>query len=174
MLCVGGMLMLLSPWAVRGGQQDDITDVYSSSSYLRRRLLNMGINLERKTYKLPHYIEQNLVNWDNLERSIETKDTPIFWHVLKSGGSSMKTMYATCYHLVVASETGELIDRQQQESLVIQQQQAESGSERRLQEEEEEVEVVSPMEWIQKTINEQWQIWMSLKRHKITIISYML
>ena len=161
MLCVGGMLMLLSPWVVRGGHQDDIAAVSSSSSsYLRRRLLNMGINLERKTYKLPHYIEQNLVNWDNLERSIETKDTPIFWHVLKSGGSSMKTMYATCYHLVVASETGELIDRQQQESLVMQQQQAESGRERRLQEEEEvESEVVSPMEWIQKTINEQWQMW---------------
>jgi hypothetical protein len=30
----------------------------------------------------------------------------VFWHVLKSGGTSIKLMYAQCYHLVEACETG--------------------------------------------------------------------
>jgi len=137
-------------------EQEDVIDV---SSVRRRRLLNMGIELERKTYKVPYYIQNHLVNWDNLERSVETKDTPIFWHVLKSGGSSIKLMYTTCYHLVGACETGVLIDRQQQEALARQQQhQAEEsgGERRRLKGEENQV---SPLEWIQKTIVEQWQVW---------------
>lgn len=140
-------------------KQEDIIDV--SSVRRRRRLLNMGIELERKTYKLPYYIQHHLVNWDNLERSVETKDTPIFWHVLKSGGSSIKLMYATCYHLVGASETGELIDRHQQEALARQRQKQgkESGGERRRRLQEEENQVVSPLEWIQKTMVEQWQVW---------------
>ena len=148
--------------------QRDPEDALIESSLRRRQLLNlgMGIELERKTYKMPYYIEQNLVNWDNLERSVETKDIPIFWHVLKSGGSAIKLMYATCYQLVGACESGELIDRQQQEALARQQAQELVGGERqqrrrRLEggEENNQEEEVSPMEWVQKTIIEQWQVW---------------
>jgi hypothetical protein len=122
----------------------------------------MGIEMQRTTYKLPFPIEQNLVDWDDLERSVEAKDTPIFWHVLKSGGSAMKLMYAHCYRLVEACETGEVIDRhqQQQEVLAKQQQQladAEGSGERRQLEQEEKQ--LSPMEWLQRSINEQWQVW---------------
>jgi len=150
----------------RGGsiviQKRDQEDAIASGSVRRRRLLglNMGIELERKTYKLPYYLEQNLVNWDNLERSVETRDTPIFWHVLKSGGSAIKLMYATCYQLVGASESGEWIDRQQQESALARQQGQDSGGERqRRRLEGEDNNEVSPMEWVQKAIIEQWQVW---------------
>ena len=140
----------------RGGSNQD--DAIASSGSVRRRLtFNMGIELERTTFKLPYYLEQNLVNWDNLERSVETKDTPIFWHVLKSGGSAIKLMYATCYGLVGASESGEWIDRQQQEiALAMQQSQEAGGQRRRLEGEGNEV---SPMEWMQNAIMEQWQVW---------------
>jgi len=135
-------------------QEDEVAP---SVALRRRRLLdlNMGIELERKTYKLPFYMEQNLVDWDNLERSVETRDTPIFWHVLKSGGSAIKLMYATCYQITSASETGAWIEREQQEALARQQAE-EAGSERRRLEGED---LVSPMEWVQKTIIEQWQVW---------------
>lgn len=157
----------LSSAVIQKDQADAIE--IAPPSVRRRRLLNlgMGIELERKTYKMPYYIEQNLVNWDNLERSVETRDTPIFWHVLKSGGSAIKLMYATCYQLVGACESGEWIDRQQQEQEALARQQAQEqgqeqllGDERRqLEGEESNQEEVSPMEWVQKTIIEQWQVW---------------
>ena len=150
----------------RGGsivnqKTDQEEDAIASGSVRRRRLLNlnMGIELERKTLKLPYFLEQHLVNWDNLERSVDTKDTPIFWHILKSGGSAIKLMYATCYQLVGASESGEWIDRQQQENTLAMQQAQQSGGERRRRLEGGDNNEVSPMEWMQKTIMEQWQVW---------------
>lgn len=170
-LCVVTLHLFCGSVVIQKDQADAIVEI--APSVRRRRLLKlgMGIELERKTYKVPYYIEQNLVNWDNLERSVETRDTPIFWHVLKSGGSAIKLMYATCYQLVGASESGEWIDRQQQEheALAIRQQAQEQGQEqllgderrRRLEGDEEnnQEEEVSPMEWVQKTIIEQWQVW---------------
>lgn len=34
------------------------------------------------------------------------KDIPFFWHIPKSGGTSIKNMYSQCYNMVEASETG--------------------------------------------------------------------
>ncbi|KAL7431616.1 hypothetical protein ACHAXH_001535 [Discostella pseudostelligera] len=99
----------------------------------RRRELSFleEIQLARTTYKLPRSIEQNFLDWnteidhanghenDNVEGGL-----PIFWHILKSGGTTIKLMYAQCYHLVEACETGVLIDdTSQQRRLQHQQQQ---------------------------------------------------
>ena len=76
----------------------------------------MGIQLERTTYKIPTILDVNLVNWDDRPSEIHHRDenkqheVPIFWHILKSGGTTIKLMYATCYNFVEACETGGLIE----------------------------------------------------------------
>ncbi|KAL7552594.1 hypothetical protein ACHAWF_016420 [Thalassiosira exigua] len=39
----------------------------------------------------------------------------MFWHVLKSGGTTIKLMYAQCYRLVEACETGVLVEAEQEQ-----------------------------------------------------------
>lgn len=73
------------------------------------RTLLLGIQLERTTYKLPPVLDSHLVDW-NERPSNEKKEIPIFWHILKSGGTTMKLMYATCYRFVEACETGGWIE----------------------------------------------------------------
>ena len=81
------------------------------------------IQLETVQYKLPHTIEHNLLDWYDYEHNegrgtitdaddgnVNSNALPIFWHILKSGGTSIKLMYAQCYHLVEACEVGALID----------------------------------------------------------------
>lgn len=79
------------------------------------RALLGGIRLERTTYKLPRAVERHLADWDEAFADEAATGLPVFWHVLKSGGTTMKLMYAQCYHLVEACETGALIDAEQQE-----------------------------------------------------------
>lgn len=38
----------------------------------------------------------------------QTSDTPVFWHILKSGGTSMKDIFGQCMGMVEASEAGVL------------------------------------------------------------------
>jgi len=107
------------------------SSLFASQSHRRRRRRRLfaGIQLERTTYKLPDAIERKLID---LDVAIPTtvpagegteKELPIFWHVLKSGGTTMKLMYAQCYHLVEACETGELIDADPNQQQTAQQQQ---------------------------------------------------
>ncbi|KAL3811833.1 hypothetical protein ACHAXA_004260 [Cyclostephanos tholiformis] len=98
----------------------------------RRRsmlLFDGMVRYETTTYKLPGDIERNFLDWydyDDDDDDDEDVDVggdgvgrrgrgggrggynalPVFWHVLKSGGTSIKLMYAQCYHLVEACETG--------------------------------------------------------------------
>jgi len=80
--------------------QTILRDNYNRSLY--------DIRLERTTYKLPHAFEQNLMDWTNLSAE-GPRGLPVFWHILKSGGTTIKLMYATCYQLVEACESGVLI-----------------------------------------------------------------
>ena len=78
------------------------------------RSLVMGIQLERTTYKVPTVIDKNLIDWRdnpyNLNSNASQKGVPIFWHILKSGGTTVKLMYATCYNFVEACETGMMVE----------------------------------------------------------------
>ncbi len=75
------------------------------------------MRLERTEYKLPRHVERGFLDWDDYgdpgggdDDVARWRALPVFWHVLKSGGTSVKLMYAQCYHLVEACETGALID----------------------------------------------------------------
>lgn len=80
-----------------------------------RSLAVMGIQLERTVYKIPSVLDRNLINWQDRPAELhhntnKLHEIPIFWHILKSGGTTMKLMYATCYNLVEACETGGWIE----------------------------------------------------------------
>jgi len=128
-----------------------ITNQTISSTQSHHRSLFAGIQLERTTYKLPNAIEHNLIDWNNIPTEEgTTKDLPIFWHVLKSGGTTIKLMYAQCYHLVEACETGELIDANQNQQEQGQQPQLPPILEGKPQEDHP-----SPWEWMQQQQQQQ-------------------
>ena len=79
----------------------------------RRKLFGSAMNniqLERTTYKLPYLLEQNLIDWEDPPprngEEVKEMHTPIFWHILKSGGTTVKLLYSRCYRLVEAAENG--------------------------------------------------------------------
>ena len=69
---------------------------------------SLQIQLEKTRYKIPIQLEHNLIDWEDIPQTSSAKATPIFWHILKSGGTTVKLMYAQCYGLVEACETGML------------------------------------------------------------------
>lgn len=97
------------------------------------RSLIMGIHLERTVYKIPSILDANLVSWNDRpstpfhHSSNKEHELPIFWHILKSGGTTMKLMYATCYNLVEACETGGWIEAIKAEEEKLAQLQQEEG-----------------------------------------------
>jgi hypothetical protein len=131
---VGTLLLLsqinnepLSP-LLRTSHRRKLDTTIITSSNQNERSLFLGIELQRTEIKLPFAIEYNLVDWNappvnnNEGQDVESagevngaRDVPLFWHILKSGGTTVKLMYAQCYRLVEACETGELIDIEQQQ-----------------------------------------------------------
>lgn len=106
--------------AVASSNPENIDDREFDASVTEGRRLRGGISgffeseikLERTVFKLPEAYQPNLVDWNEpLHQGNEThpKATPIFWHILKSGGTHLKLMYATCYRYVEACETGEIM-----------------------------------------------------------------
>ena len=94
------------------------TSILNSTTHGQdRSLKGMSIQLERTTYKIPTVLDVNLVNWDDTPSddvhhndANKQHEVPIFWHILKSGGTTIKLMYATCYNFVEACETGGWIE----------------------------------------------------------------
>ena len=79
--------------------------------YNRSLLFANSIQFDHTTYKIPHVLESNLLNWDadiDINNDQRPSGIPIFWHILKSGGTTIKLMYQQCYHLVEACESGVL------------------------------------------------------------------
>lgn len=68
----------------------------STSSVLRRRLEGPPV--------LPLHIQTNLDS-ANIDHDHD-HGTPFYFHILKSGGTSVKDFYAICYGMVVANEVG--------------------------------------------------------------------
>ena len=50
----------------------------------------------------------------DLKHRNNNEELPVFWHILKSGGTTIKLMYAQCYNLVEACETGQVVDQKRQ------------------------------------------------------------
>ena len=120
------------------------------------------VRLERTEYKLPIHVERNFLDWDDRGDAdggdggddnaavVARRVLPVFWHVLKSGGTSVKLMYAQCYHLVEACETGALIDARDRGR----EGQRDGQSSKEEKEEEEEVRgnYPNPWEWMQQQL----------------------
>jgi hypothetical protein len=60
------------------------------------------------TVQLPPAVETNLTDiWEPYDRNGSSrKDTPIFWHILKSGGTTVKDYSSDCLNLVLSNEQG--------------------------------------------------------------------
>ena len=43
-------------------------------------------------------------NLSNVNQKLRSHDTPIYWHVLKSGGTTMKHVFGQCMNFVIADE----------------------------------------------------------------------
>jgi len=86
---------------------DAITTDYSSETP-GRRVLKRGM-------ALPDVIEMNLAD---IDEPFTENETPLFFHVPKSGGSSLKQYYGICMHLVTASQNG-IVGHEQDEELQI-------------------------------------------------------
>jgi len=77
---------------------------YSRTSYAQdfdqgnRRL--RGYMNQQHLVNLPIVFE-NIADVGSLQRGT---DTPIYWHILKSGGTTMKHVFGQCLNLVVADE----------------------------------------------------------------------
>jgi hypothetical protein len=58
--------------------------------------------------QLPPAVEANLADiWEPYDRNGSSmKDTPIFWHILKSGGTSVQGYSSDCLNLALSSEQG--------------------------------------------------------------------
>ena len=113
------------------------------------------IHLETVQYKLPPTIEHNLLDWYDYDADDAGGGNalPVFWHILKSGGTSIKLMYAQCYHLVEACELGAaLIDTTNpyMEAEQLQQQQQQESSQ--IIETETASDNLSPWEWMQQQL----------------------
>jgi len=86
---------------------DAIRTDYSSETP-GRRVLKRGM-------ALPDVIEMNLAD---IDEPFTENETPLFFHVPKSGGSSLKQYYGICMHLVTASQNG-IVGHEQDEELQI-------------------------------------------------------
>merc|ERR1719410_1069330 len=56
---------------------------------------------------------------DTNEPFVRKVDVPFFWHIPKSGGTSLKNMYSQCYNMVEASESGIANGHDQDTSLSV-------------------------------------------------------
>lgn len=71
--------------------------------------------------QLPDVFEENLADLDDPMPVLpkEGGDTPFYWHVLKSGGTTVKNWYSECYQLIEACEIGALEGHGEENSLQI-------------------------------------------------------
>lgn len=49
---------------------------------------------------------RDLSGYKNTLDPVEDSDIPVFWHIPKAGGSTMKDIMGACYRLILASEAG--------------------------------------------------------------------
>ena len=63
-------------------------------------------NEQKSKHSLPLPVE--LDNVKDISEPSKVSDTPVFWHVSKSGGTTMEDIFTKCFDFVVASEVGVL------------------------------------------------------------------
>lgn len=93
---------------VRRGPKEENHVATSSSSSLRLRRA-----AQQQQYHDPSVLFNHL---SPIETYNSSTDTPLFWHIPKSGGTSMQDLLTGCLQLVTACESGVLVKQQQQDN----------------------------------------------------------
>ena len=70
--------------------------------------------LQLDEFPLTIQVSSTIRNQMDLKHRNNNEELPVFWHILKSGGTTIKLMYAQCYNLVEACETGQVVDQKRQ------------------------------------------------------------
>ena len=78
--------------------------------------------------EIPSNIDSKLANV--AESSIGSSDIPLFWHILKSGGTTVKDFYAECFGFIEATEAGVFGGHDKDETLQVIQLAPDEGSPR--------------------------------------------
>lgn len=80
--------------------------------------------------QIPANLDEKLANIDVMNKGkspAERNITPLFWHILKSGGTTVKDYYGTCHGFVEAAESGVLSGHGQDATLKVIQLSPEGG-----------------------------------------------
>ena len=78
--------------------------------------------------EIPSNIDSKLANV--ADSSIGSSDIPLFWHILKSGGTTVKDFYAECFGFIEATEAGVFGGHDKDETLQVIQLSPDEGSPR--------------------------------------------
>eukprot|EP00979_Chaetoceros_neogracilis_P009814 scaffold2250_cov289-Chaetoceros_neogracile.AAC.5 len=102
---IGGLISHI----IGTGPERKIAVVSQSFFYRHNRISPQGVGLAPPIGTvLPSPFIDNDVFADVDDLPLEYLDTPIFWHIPRSAGTSMKTIFSSCLRKVIATEVGGL------------------------------------------------------------------
>ena len=85
----------------RNSRNASLRPVFNQKEHMRKLR-----NEQKSKHFLPLPLELN--NVKDISEPSKVSDTPVFWHVSKSGGTTMEDIFTKCFDFVVASEVGVL------------------------------------------------------------------
>jgi hypothetical protein len=89
----------------RGVQILDSSLIEEAIILPRNAIRPQHYSLPNPSQRIPEDLEQF---YTDSSIPLSENDVPIFWHILKSGGTTFKDMYGECFNFVEASESGVL------------------------------------------------------------------
>jgi len=95
-------------------QPSDGVDVHQTAIYLDERITSADLTTGREEpiasvtalHRSPVSNPGDLSGYKDAWAPHESTDSPVFWHVPKSGGSTIKDIMGTCHRMTMASEAG--------------------------------------------------------------------
>ena len=82
------------------------TTMQSGISQTQTNPLWTNGNSRNLASKNPPSVLSKLSNYKDTSEASESSDTPVFWHIPKSGGSTVKDVLGACYRFVMATNVG--------------------------------------------------------------------
>lgn len=91
-----------------------------TTDYSNQRKLRMRRRLSTSQPTLPANIDKNLADISQPHHDTNgTATTPLFFHVPKASGTTIKDLYSDCYHLVEANHIGAQLPHSQNDTLGV-------------------------------------------------------
>jgi hypothetical protein len=101
------------------GPERNIAVVSQSFFYRHNRISPQGVGLAPPIgTNLPSAFANNDIFSDVDDLPLEYLDTPIFWHIPRSAGTSMKSIFSSCLGKVIATEVGGLDEHRLDDRIV--------------------------------------------------------